>query len=44
MTEKYMLLNDLSLPIMNDTFQKQENYYFLRNPRFLDFKRKFTNT
>ena len=44
MTEIYKFLNDLSTPIMNDIFQKQENYYFLRNPRSLVSKRKFTST
>ena len=29
---------------MNDTFKTQENYYSLRNPRALVFKRKFTTT
>ena len=29
---------------MNDIFQKQENYYSLRNPRSLVSKRKFTTT
>ena len=33
--EIYKILNDLSPPIMNDIFQKQENYYYLRNPRSL---------
>ena len=33
MTEIYKVLNNLSPPIMNDIFQKQENYYPLRNPR-----------
>ena len=33
MTEMYIFLNDLSPPIMNDIFQKLENYYSLRNPR-----------
>ena len=44
MTEIYKFLNDLSPSIMNDTFQKQENYYFLRNPRSPVSKRKFTTT
>ena len=43
MTEIYKFLNDLSR-IMNDIFQKQENYYSLRNPRSLVSKRKFTTT
>ena len=43
MTEIYKFLNDLSTPIMNDIFQKQENYYSLRNPRSLVSKRKFTS-
>ena len=29
---------------MNDIFQKQENYYSLRNPRSLVSKRKFRTT
>ena len=40
-TEMYKILNDLSPPMMNDIFQKQENYYSLRN---LVSKRKFTTT
>ena len=44
MTEIYKFLNDLSPRIMNDIFQKQENYYSLRNPRSLVSKRKFTTT
>ena len=44
MTEIYKLLNDLSHPIMNDIFRKQENYYSLRKPRSLVSKRKFTTT
>ena len=42
MTEIYNFLNDLSLPTMNDIFQKQENYYSLRNPSSLASKRKYT--
>ena len=44
MTEIYKILNDLSPPIMNDIFQKQENCYSLRNPRSLISKRKLTAT
>ena len=44
MTEMYKFLNDLSPPIMNDSFQKQENYYSLRNRRSLVSKQKFTTT
>ena len=44
MTEIYKFLNDLSPPIMNDLFQKQENYYSLRNPTSLVSKPKFTTT
>ena len=44
MTEIYKVLNDLSPPIMNGIFQKQENYYSLRNPRSLVSKRKFTTS
>ena len=44
MTEIYKFLNDLSPRIMNDIFQKQENYYSLRNLRSLVSKRKFTTT
>ena len=44
MTEIYKFLNDLSLPIMNDIFQEQEDYYSLRKPRFLVSKQKFTTT
>ena len=43
-TKIYKLLNDLSPPIMNDIFQKQDNYYSPRNPRSLVSKRKFTTT
>ena len=43
-TEMYKILNDLSPPMMNDIFQKQENYYSLRNPKSLVSKRKFTTT
>ena len=40
-----VLLTDKSFtPIMNDVFQKQGNYYSLRNPRSLISKRKFTTT
>ena len=38
------ILNDLSPTVVNDIFQKQENYYSLRNPRSLVFKRNFTIT
>ena len=31
-------------PVMNDIFQKQGNYYSLRNPSSLVSKRKFTAT
>ena len=41
MTEIYKFLNDLSPPIMNDIFQKQKNYYSLRNPGSLVSKHKF---
>ena len=34
-TEIYKFLNDLSSPIIIDIFQKQENHYFLKNPRSL---------
>ena len=44
MTEIYKFLNDLSPPIMNDIFQKQESYYSLRNPRPLISKRKYSTT
>ena len=44
MTEIYKFLNDLSTPIMIDAFQKQENYYSLRNLSSLVSKRKFTTT
>ena len=44
MTEMYKFLNDISPPIMNDIFQKQENYYSLRNPKSLVSNRKFTTT
>ena len=44
MTEVYKFLNDISPPTMNYIFQKQENYYSLRNPRSLVSKRKFTTT
>ena len=43
-TEICRFLNDLSPPIMNDIFQKRENYYPLINPRSLVSKRKFTTT
>ena len=44
MTEMYIFLNDLSAPIMHEIFQKQENKYSLRNPRFLVSTRKFATT
>ena len=44
MTEIYKFLNDLSLPIMNGIFQKQEKYYSLRNPMPLVSERKLTTT
>ena len=44
MAEIYTFLNDLSPPIMNDIFEKQKNYYSLRNSRSLFSKRKFTTT
>ena len=44
MTEIYKFLNDISPPIMNDIFLKQENYYSPRNPKSLVSKRKFTAT
>ena len=44
MSEIYEFLNDLSPSIMNDIFQKQENYYSQRNLRSLVSKRKFTTT
>ena len=40
-TEIYKFLDDLSPPSF---FQKQENYYSLRNPRSLVSKRKLTTT
>ena len=43
-TDIYKHLKDLSPPIMNTIFQKQENYYSLRIPRSLVFKRKLTTT
>ena len=42
MTEIYQFLDGISIPIMNDIFQKHKNYYSLRKPRSLDSKRKFT--
>ena len=44
MTEIYKFLNDISHPIMNDIFQKKENYYSLRKPSFLVSKGKFTTS
>ena len=44
MTKKYNFLNDLSPPIMSNIFQKQKNYYSLRNLRSLVCKQKSTNT
>ena len=44
MTEIYKFLNDLSPPIMNDIFQKQESQYSLRHSRPLVSKWKFTTT
>ena len=44
MTEISKFLNDISPPIMNDIFLKQENYYSPRNPKSLVSKRKFTAT
>ena len=43
-TEIYKFLNDLLPPMMNEIFQKQENYYSLRNPRSLVSRQKFTTT
>ena len=44
MTEIYKFLNDFSPPIMNDIFQKQKNYYSLRNSRSLVSKWTLTTT
>ena len=44
MTEIYEFLDYLLPPTMNDIFQKQGNYYSLRNLKSLGYKRKFTNT
>ena len=44
MSKIYKFLNDLSPTIMNNIFQKQENYYSLKNPRLLVSKRKFATT
>ena len=44
MTKKYKVLSDLSPLMTINIFQKQENYYFLRNPKSLVSKRKFTTT
>ena len=43
MTEIYKFLNDLSLPLLNGVFQKQENYYSPRNPSSIVSKQRFTN-
>ena len=37
MTEIYKFLNDLSPPLMNDIFQKQENYLLSKNPKVSSF-------
>ena len=42
LTEIYKFLIDLSPRIMNDIFQKQKNYFSLRNPKSL--VSKFTTT
>ena len=45
MTEIYQLFKkDISPLIINDIFQKHENYHPLRNPSSLVPKRKFTST
>ena len=44
MTKIYKFLNATLPPIVNDIFQKQENYHSLRKPMFLDSKWKFTTT
>ena len=44
MTDIYEFLNYLLPPTKNDIFQKQGNYYSLRNLKSLGYKRKFTNT
>ena len=44
MTEIYKFLNDLSPPITNKIFQKQENYYSLRDPKSLVSKQKLITT
>ena len=44
MTKIYQFLDGISIPIMNDIFQKHKNYYSLRKPRSLGSKRKFTTT
>ena len=44
MTEIYKFLNDLSPPITNDIFQKQESSYSLKTPWSLVSRRKFTST
>ena len=43
MTEIYTFLNDLSPPLLNGVFQKQENYYSPRNPSSIVCKQRFTN-
>ena len=44
MTEIYKFLNDLSPAITNKIFQKQENYYSLRDPKSLVSKQKLITT
>ena len=44
MTGIYKSLNNILPSIISDIFQKQENYYSLRNPRSLVSKRKFATT
>ena len=44
MTGIYKSLNNLLPSIISDIFQKQENYYSLRNRRSLVSKRKFATT
>ena len=43
MAEIRKFLNDVAPPIMNDFFQKQGNYYSVRNPASLVSQRKFTS-
>ena len=44
MSEILKFLNDLSSPIINGIFRKQENYYSLRNSKLVVSEQKFITT